>query len=47
LHNVVREEENERKRILGQVYSLILGWRKERLKNNSAINTNSERQTDS
>jgi hypothetical protein len=46
LHNVVQEEEKEWKRILGQVYSLILGWRKERLKNNPTINTNAEQQTD-
>lgn len=47
LHNVIQEEEKESKRILGQVYSLILSWRKERLRNSSAINTNGEQQTDS
>ncbi len=42
LHNVIREEENERKRILGQVYSLILSWRKERLASDPALNTSDE-----
>ena len=47
LHNIVDEEESERRKILGKVYSLILSWRKERLKNNPASNTNTEQQTNS
>lgn len=47
LHNIVSEEESEKRKILGQVYSLILGWRKERLKNNPASDTNIEQKTNS
>ncbi|MEP7135566.1 MAG: helix-turn-helix domain-containing protein [Chloroflexota bacterium] len=39
LEKVVQAEAAERKRILGQVYSLILGWRDERKKGNASVNT--------
>ena len=47
LHNIVSEEESERRKILGQVYSLILSRRRERLKNSHSLNTNTVQQTDS
>lgn len=47
LHNIVDEEESEKRKILGKVYSLILSWRKERLKNNPTDNTTTNPQTTS
>lgn len=47
LHNIVDEEESEKRKILGKVYSLILSWRKERLKNNPTDNTTTNPQTNS
>ena len=40
LRKTVENKESERKRILGQVYSLILIWRAERLQNSTATKTN-------
>jgi hypothetical protein len=47
LQSLVANEETERRKILGQVYSLILSWRTERLQSKTSINTNVVQETKS